>query len=396
MRAQRARLPKTKKTKRSSGPGSGLQRVIVVAILFCCILPCSSRAQQFRGKAGSVSDLLAMTPIQPNDELRALWVVRYDFVSREEIDRLVDIAVRARFHVIFAQVHAWVNILYVWSDGRAAPPENHVIRLHPDWILTDDRGRRMDEFPVEYWTERGFEGYYLSPALREVREYTASVIEDLAGKYPIDGVHLDYIRYPGKLFGYGEYERTDFALRCGVDPLLLLDDRPRITNVIGETGAMSLDAQLAEWRVQQIDSLVAAIRQAVPGLTLSAAVVSDLDQARQKGQDWAGWVQNGLVDFAVLMAYGYRPEPLQRHIQHLKNVMSTDRFVVGLPLFDGRAQYLERSVSLLREEGVSGYSLFSYKQLADNPFSVGFLGQVFFGEPEEEAEEGTEDQPADE
>ena len=43
--------------------------------------------------------------------------------------------------------------------------------------------------------------------------YTVSIIRDIAQRYPIDGMHFDYIRYPGEDFDYGretmaEYERA--------------------------------------------------------------------------------------------------------------------------------------------------------------------------------------------
>lgn len=339
---------------------------------------------------------------------------------------MIDLAVRARFHLLFAQVrgrgdayyrspyeppglslpqppaefdplaylltqahaagiavHAWVNVYYVWSDGNAQPPEGHIVREHPEWLLTDDQERRMDEFPVGHWTGSGLEGYFVSPASRAAREHTVAVIEDLVRRYAVDGIHLDYLRYPGDRFGFGTGERTRFALEYGVDPLELRRERPRVTGIIGALGAESLDELVIEWRAQQIDSLVAAVREAIGPLPLSAAVIPDhITARRRKGQDWVRWVQRGAVDFVALMAYSYQPDELQREIHYLRNVTGLDKLLVGLPLFDGRARFLEPSVALLREEGVMGYSLFSYRQLAEHPFSVKFLESVFLAEPD--------------
>ena len=361
------------------------------------------------------------TPIAPSTELRALWVIRYELADRDAIDQVIDIAQRGRFQLLFVQVrgrgdayyrspyeppglslkqppsvfdplayllaraheagiavHAWVNVYYVWSDDGSEPPAGHIVREHPEWLLTDDRGERMDRFPVDHWTDNGLEGYFVSPANRAAREHTVAVIEDLAQRYEIDGVHLDYVRYPGMGFGYSKAERTHFALEYGADPAELRRDRERIADIIGDEGVGSLDELLIEWRTQQVDSLVMGVRRAIAPMPLSAAVIPDHVRARdEKGQDWVYWLQHGLVDFVVLMAYSYRPDELQREITYLNNVVGLDRLVVGLPLFDGRARYLEPSVALLRQEGIKGFSLFSYRQLANNPFSLGFLESVF-------------------
>ena len=46
------------------------------------------------------------------------------------------------------------------------------------------------------------EGLYLSPVLPASRDYTASVINDLVSRYDLDGIHLDYLRYPNEQFDY--------------------------------------------------------------------------------------------------------------------------------------------------------------------------------------------------
>ncbi len=376
------------------------------------------------GSAPFLASFKASTPILPNDEIRALWVVRHALASREEIDRVVDAAVRGRFQLLFVQirgrgdayyrssieppanelasspeefdplqyilarahgagitVHAWVNVFYVWSDGDSSPPPGHVVSRHPEWLLVDAEGRRMDEVPIDSLRRNGAEGYFLSPYEGEVREYTASVVRDVASRYDVDGIHLDYVRFPGSFYGYGVRARTRFALRYGVDPLRLLRSREEVASIVGDDGAASLDDLFSEWRAAYVDSMVAALREASRGLPLSAAVVADPREAKRgKGQDWVRWVHEGLVDFVVLMAYNYRPDELQKKIRYVKNVIGEESFLVGLPLFGGRARYLEGSVARLREEGVIGCSLFSHEQLIDNPFSIRFVRKVFFGE----------------
>ena len=390
-----------------------------------------------------LESFLANTPILPKDEIRAAWIVRFALNSKEDVDRAVDYAVRARFHLLFVQVrgradayytsalepeglsltqsiaefdpfdyllrraheagiavHAWVNVCYVWSDGRNDPPPGHIVREHPEWLVVNRAGVRMDERPVDEW--RGVAGYFVSPALSAVRNHTTEVVRDIVTRYVVDGVHLDYIRYPGPEFDLSEAQRTAFTLRYGVDPLVFLGgghDRGHGGERAGEhTGeydgghdgrgdewvtaqgvSVVLDSLYTEWRSAQVDSLVISIRKAVGDIPLSAAVVPDAERSRvDKGQNWVKWIQDGVIDFVVPMAYNYEPGELVPLAQRITRMVGAGRFLMGLPVYGGRERYLGYSVSLLRREGVLGYALFSYNELEKEPFSIQFLERVFF------------------
>ena len=366
------------------------------------------------------------TPILPREELRAAWVVRHTLNTRDDIDRAVEYAIHARFHMIFAQVrgrgdvyyrsdlepvarslevpidqfdpldyllgraheagievHAWVNVFYVWSDPRTHPPPNHIVTRHPEWLVADETGVRMDERPVGAWQDRNLEGYYVSPGNPAVREHTAAVIGDLVERYPVDGVHLDYIRYPNAHFDFGEVERTRFMLRYGVDPKAVRERSKTLGGIVAETEYGLLDSLVVEWRVSQVDSMVLKVRSVIGDLPLSAAVIPDFNRARvEKGQDWRRWVTKRLVDFVVPMAYAYEPAGLVRQMRMIKRSIGAEHFLVGLPVYDGRSRNLGYSVSLLRQEGILGYSLFSYNALAEERFSLRFLERVFLKPPE--------------
>jgi uncharacterized lipoprotein YddW (UPF0748 family) len=389
-------------------------------------LPCSG--------ATYLETLRSRTSILPNQELRAAWVVRHALVSRQEIDRAIDFAVRARFQLLLVQirgrgdayyrsrlepvadeleqpiesfdpfeyllsrahdagiaVHAWVNVFYVWSDPAQQPPPDHLLRRHPEWLMAGGDGERMDRLSVEQWKDRGLEGYYVSPSSAAVREHTVDVIKDIVQRYPVDGIHLDYIRYPGVEFDFSESARTEFELRFGVDPLAVRQDTDAAASLLGEDVSALVDSLRIEWRVEHIDSLVHSVKQAIGSVPLSAAVIPDFRRARrEKGQDWVEWITRGDVDFVVPMAYTYEPAELTEQVRMIKRTIGAERFLVGLPVYEGRSRYLGYSVSLLREEGVIGYSLFSYNALVEDQFTLEFLERVFLekfatpSEPEKE------------
>jgi len=367
--------------------------------------------------------LARSTSVQPSDEIRALWVVRDALKSPEDIERLVDLATRTRFHILFIQVrgrgdayyksnleppahdltyairdfdplayvlararaagisvHAWLNVYYVWSNGSFQPPAGHVLSSHPDWLVTDAQGVRMDERPVDDWIAAGIEGYFVSPFSTPARDHVVAVVRDLVDNYAVDGIHLDYVRFPGVEYGFDVDARTRFALDWGVDPVALLDDPAGVSAVIGARAASALDSLWASRRSGHVDSLVAAIKGAAGDLAVSAAVVPDPREARgDKGQDWVNWVHRKWVDFVVPMAYNYRPEELLDWVRILHNTVGRERMLVGLAIYGGREDYVDRSVNILRVDRVAGFSIFSYNVLAERRFAANFVDQIFLG-----------------
>ncbi len=79
------------------------------------------------------------------------------------------------------EVHAWFNTFRV-RNGEKFPEgnKNHIVDIRPEWA------KRLDG---ETW---------MDPGIPEVREYTVKVAMDLVRNYHIDGIHFDFIRYPGR------------------------------------------------------------------------------------------------------------------------------------------------------------------------------------------------------
>ncbi len=358
------------------------------------------------------------TPILPDDEIRALWVVRDALVTPESVNRLIDFAVQTRTHMLFVQVrgrgdtwyrsgidppasalaapladfdplayliilarragisvHAWLNVFLVWSDTAASPPPGHIVSRHPEWLLTDERGRRMDVVPRSQWKKSGIEGYFVSPAVPEMRRHMANVVRELVQSYAVDGVHLDYIRYPNRTYSFDAAARSAFAVRWGVDPAELAGgDRGALQDALGRAALALVDSLFTAQRISDVDSMVAAVHAARGGRALSAAVFADpLEATREKGQDWVKWVHNGWVDFVVPMAYNFPPLELEHRARIYHRLIGRDRLLIGLGVFDGRERYLAEAVTLLRSVGVSGYAIFSYNVLAQDRYGAALI-----------------------
>jgi uncharacterized lipoprotein YddW (UPF0748 family) len=195
-------------------------------------------------------------------------------------------------------VHAWVPVAPTWHPRYAEfdPP--------PGWLATE-HGQGAPE--DQRWVTRDVDGVwsdYLDPALPEVRQHVEDVVTELVTRYALDGIHLDYVRYPSDRHGY--------------HPAAL--DRYR-----SETGATGIpapdDLRWSEWRREQTQALVSGVRDAIDATgsnaELSVAVVAwgqgpsgtpesafaGTRPAREALQDWEAWVHDGIVDAVMPMVY---------------------------------------------------------------------------------------------
>jgi uncharacterized lipoprotein YddW (UPF0748 family) len=72
---------------------------------------------------------------------------------------------------------------------------NFNYRNHYEWITHDSSGRKMNS-GEQY-------GYFIDPGVPAVQDHVLNVLCDLVSGYPqLDGLHLDYIRYPSSGWGH--------------------------------------------------------------------------------------------------------------------------------------------------------------------------------------------------
>jgi uncharacterized lipoprotein YddW (UPF0748 family) len=215
-------------------------------------------------------------------------------------DPLADVIRQARERGI--QVHAWAVALPAWKDGYQQPDRNHIWYQHgPDkqgsdnWFMRDINGRAGDcGGPNDC-------GYFLDPGHPAVVDYTVNSLMHLASRYDLDGLHLDYIRYPGVRFGYNPVSLQRFQAASGRRDIPAPDD-----------------AQWMQWRRDQVTKLVKRIYLGLnavkPRMSLSVAAIAwgdgppnnnfaESSPYKRTLQDWNGWLNAGYIDFAVPMVY---------------------------------------------------------------------------------------------
>ena len=180
--------------------------------------------------------------------------------------------------------------------------------------------------------------------------------------YDIDGIHLDYIRYPGSHACYCEACRKRFTLATRQQ----IDEWPKA--VLPETGVYS--DQYVQWRSQQITRLVRLLhkrlREATPNIKLSAAVFGGYPACVTSiGQDWIAWAKAGYVDFICPMNY---TEDANYFTGLLANQLAL--MPKGVAIYPGIGATATNSlltpdgvvaqIYLARNLGASGWTIFDY------------------------------------
>jgi len=214
-------------------------------------------------------------------------------------------------HAAGLRVHAWVNVLSLGTH-RDGPL---LATLGPSAVQTDRRGRSLLDYPdlqvpkdEQRFARLGTPAVWLDPGAPGVATQVAGVFAELAARYPeLDGLHLDYVRYPDVIpftpgarfdvgidFGYGEAPRARFRAETGLDAPFRDDSR----------NAEAFD----DWRRARVTEVVheigAAARAARPGLELSAAVWAFPERSYLSlHQDWIRWLDEEILSFAVPMVY---------------------------------------------------------------------------------------------
>lgn len=196
-------------------------------------------------------------------------------------DCLADICARA--HAAGLEVHAWVVISRVWTSTTAPPvtTPDHVFNAHPEWFSLTNSGAMFDSVSDSF----------LDPGVPQVEDYTNNVVMEIVRNYAIDGLVLDYIRYPGTTWGYNPTAVARYNAEYG------LSGSPTYTNT-----------QWSDWRRQQVTNVVKRIyleaKSIDPWLKVGASVWNTANTGYGSYlQHWDWWMSQHWLDYCTPMNY---------------------------------------------------------------------------------------------
>lgn len=295
--------------------------------------------------------------------------------------------VLAQAHRRQLKVHAWVNVYLLWSADERPQDAGHLLNQHPEWCTVDADGNRDIGKSTRSFRKNNTEGIYLSPLVPEVHQYLLKVIQELVANYNVDGIHLDYIRYPNKTYDYNDIGRRRFKATYGVDPILLsISNKSFFTGMEAQL-LETLTTSWAEFRRSAITELVSDIKGVVRSsgkpIRLSAAVKPDpFDAKHAFYQEWEKWLQEGLLDFAVPMNYTRNNEQFESILKKIEANLGNDQIWVGIGIYNqGRYEALTK-VMLALTNDFPNIVLFSYKTLLKQSNYFPTLQRAFIYHPQ--------------
>lgn len=261
------------------------------------------------------------------------------------------------------ELHAWVwtfatgNKRHNTLIGKPGSYPGPVLSAHPNWANIDNKGRIQNPNDGKF---------YLDPANPEARSYLLRIISEITSKYKVDGVQLDYIRYPfqndnaGFTYGYGVAARQQFKQLTGVDPV-------KISPSDG-----SLWRQWVEFKTNQINTFVAEVsqllRQNYPRTILSVAVFPHPESQRiyKIQQNWEVWARQGIVDLIVPMTYALDTNRLQRVTEPLakEQMLGSALISPSVKLLSLPEVVAIDQIQALRDLPTGGYAIFAVESIS--------------------------------
>jgi uncharacterized lipoprotein YddW (UPF0748 family) len=302
-------------------------------------------------------------------------------------------------HQAGIRVHAWVCVDLVSSAVDLPTSPEHLIYRHPEWLMVPrpiaQQVAKLDPKNPAYvgliarWTRgdlEAVEGLYASPLQPEAAAYTRQVVADLVSRYDLDGVHLDYARYPNPQFDYSRFAIAEFRaeMRRQLTPAVQRElDADEATDLFAYP-----DRFPAEWkgfRRDRLTGLVADIRRAVravrPDAMVTSAVTPDPQDAfDERLQDWRGWIAGHLVDGVAPMAYTQDASRFAEQIAAAREAAGSGAVWAGIGSYRLSPAQTIDNIQVARKLGASGIVLFSYDSLTGpKPPAPDYLATVSKG-----------------
>lgn len=354
----------------------------------------------------------------PKREVRAVWLTTIGGLDwphhkantpagieaqKEELCRILDKLSAARFNTVMLQTRVRSTVIYPsaiepWDDcltghaGRSpgydplrfAIEECHRrgLQLHA-WVvafpgnnfrMARNLGRQALQRREPRLCLKTDNFWMLNPGEPETATYMARLCREIVSHYDVDGIHLDYIRYPEKEVHFND---ADTYRKYG------------------------RGQNLASWRRNNVTRCVRAIHQAIKEeknwVRLSCSPIGkfdDVDRFSSRGwnaytkvyQDAQGWLREGIMDMLVPMMYflgdNFFPFALDWKEQ------SAGRIIVpGLGAYLLRDRHwklgdIERENAFLRSINADGQAYFRSSFITDDTKGIyNYLSRRFYTSP---------------
>lgn len=264
------------------------------------------------------------------------------------------------------KVHTWFESFYVGNKSPETNPKS-ILAVKPNWM-----NRSKQKALYQGWVQHPQEhnGYFLDPANPEVTIFLVKLIAEMTARYNIDGVNLDYVRYPNvskenynNQWGYTKYAREEFYKFYEVDPL-----------DIESKGSMW--ENWCDYRRDKITDYVKRVSDLLKNrnITLSTVIFPDYKVSLQtKHQDWNQWVSQRYVSAITPLILTSDDDLAKSMLEEIRK-----KTPPGISIYPGLfAGFIEsdpedllKQIHIVRRLKLNGIVLFDWAHLNDKYFDV--------------------------
>ncbi|MCR4881571.1 MAG: family 10 glycosylhydrolase [bacterium] len=258
-------------------------------------------------------------------------------------------------HARNMKLQAWVWIFAVGNDrhnkiiGKPNDYAGPVLDKNMRWALLGENGNMRPKNQPEFW---------IDPSNREGVNFLLSLIDEIVDKYNVDGIQLDYIRYPfqseDNLMGFNHNSTEEFSIKTGEK---LLDN------------SYQTNALWNRWKESNINNFVKTVysktKKAKSNSVISAAIFTKTSQNRLSTiqQNWETWAEQGYIDSLTPMSYSMTVDALNSNLSPLKTQIGNCLIYPGVALQHVNEVGIMEQAFKIREEGFPGVSYFALAQL---------------------------------
>ena len=259
------------------------------------------------------------------------------------------------------KIHVWFQTFYLGNEA-VSPIPNILKSKYPEWLNRQywfATSEQVQPSKAEHL------GYFLDPANPQVQDYLTKILKEIVCNYDVDGVNIDYIRYPvcspqnsteflSTSWGYTKYAIDEFQKTYGISPL-----------EIGTT-----NPNWYKWENYRRDKVTCFVEKLCdlkkirPNLTISAVIFPDRNQsAILKLQDWAKWGQRGYLDAFTPLFLSSNIDFTEKYLRDMMACKGPNvKIYAGLfdPFTMTEPTNLVQEIKVLRELNTDGIIIFDY------------------------------------
>lgn len=208
------------------------------------------------------------------------------------------------------------------------------------------------------------------------RNFITGLIADVARRYPIDGVNLDYIRTMG-------------TCRCKLcaDKYRQRYNRDLVDDIAHPKADGTLEPHLQEWQDSVVESIVREVARQVKGLRPGCIVSVDgrpQPYPNEEGRQEARWANTGLVDLVFDMEYAEPPDVERHHLVSagFKDPSKFIMLITNYVWFSDKvvpkdADHLVKTVEYLQHRWTNGIGVYLYSMLDDKQVEMFAKGPFY-------------------